>query len=118
LLEVRNALQLLGDEAVEVQPLFVSVDSDYDSPQQLANYVAYFHPSLIGLSGTAEQIAAAAESFNVTYGVQATADDNAGSDEIFHTAYLFLMDRDGKFLDVMGYGTRAERIAEMLRRYL
>lgn len=118
LLEVRDALQQLEDDAVLVQPLFVSVDSDHDSPQQLARYVAYFHPSLIGLSGTAEQVDAAAKSFNVTYGVKPPEESNAGSEEIFHTSYLFLMDKEGKFLDVFGYGTKAERIVETLRVYL
>lgn len=118
LLEVRAALQLLGDDAANVQALFVSVDHDHDSPQQLASYVTAFHPSLVGLTGTVEQIAAAAASFNVTYGVQAAADSASGREEIFHTAYLFLMNRDGEFIDVFGYGTRAERIAAALRSYL
>lgn len=118
LLEVRDALRLLGDDAAQVQPLFVSVDSDYDSSRKLANYVAHFHPSLIGLTGTAEQIDAAAESFNVTYGVQPAEKSSSGREEIFHTSYLFLMNREGRFLDVFGYGTKAERIVETLRAHL
>lgn len=118
LLEVRGALRQLGDDASHVQPLFVSVDRDYDSPQQLAAYVAAFHPSLVGLTGTAEQIDVAAKSFNVTYGKQPAEESTSGREEIFHTSYLFLMDREGKLLDVFGYGTRAERIAEVLRGYL
>ena len=118
LLEVRDALRLLGEDARQVQALFVSVDHDVDSPRQLAMYVAAFHPSLVGLTGTTEQIDAAARSFNVTYGVQKAEDNVAGSDEIFHTAYLFLMDREGEFVDVFGYGARADRIAEVLRKYL
>jgi len=118
LLEVRDALRLLGDDAVHVQPLFVSVDSDFDSSQKLAAYVAHFHTSLIGLTGTAEQIDAAAESFNVTYGVKASEESSSGREEIFHTSYLFLMDRDGEFLDVFGYGTKAERVVETLRAHL
>ena len=116
LLEVKQALSLLGTDAGQIQPLFISVDSEFDSPQQLAKYVAAFHPSLVGLTGSAEQIEAAAQSFNVTYGVNREA--GAASDEIFHTSYLFLMDRQGKFVDVMGFGTRGERIAETVRDYL
>ncbi|MGI9236923.1 MAG: SCO family protein [Woeseiaceae bacterium] len=118
LVEVRDALRLLGDDAAHVQPLFVSVDSDYDSTQKLANYVAHFHASLVGLSGTTEQIDTAAESFNVTYGVKPAEESSSGREEIFHTSYLFLMDREGDFLDVFGYGTKAERIAKTLREYL
>ena len=54
----------------------------------------------------------------MTYGVQPAEESASGREEIFHTSYLFLMDRDGRFLDVIGYGTRAERIAETLRGYL
>ena len=118
LFEIRNALEQIGDDADQVRVLFVSVDREYDSKDQLANYAGAFHPSVIGLTGSDEQLAAAAEAFNVTYGIQSAEDSVSGNEEIFHTAYVFLMDRRGGFIDVMGYGTRASRIAETLERYL
>lgn len=118
LLEIRNALHQLGDDAEQVQALFVSVDHGYDSPRQLADYVAAFHPSLVGLTGTVEQIDAAANSFNVTYGIKTAEESANGREEIFHSAYVFLMGRDGEFIDVLGYGTRASRMVEVLRDFL
>ena len=118
LFEVRRTLQLLGDDAANVRPLFVSVDPANDTQQKLAAYVAAFHPSIIGLTGSDEQIAAAARSFNVTYGINSASRSASGRDEVFHTAYLFLMDRDGAFVDVFGYGTRAEGIAAAVRDVL
>jgi cytochrome oxidase Cu insertion factor (SCO1/SenC/PrrC family) len=112
LLEVRSALNDLGEDAEQVQTLFVSIDRKNDTQEQLASYVAAFHPSIIGLTGSEEQVEAAAAAFNVTYGVQSAAESASGQEEIFHTTYLFLMDREGRFLDVFGYGTKGERIAD------
>ena len=118
LLEVRHALQELGEDAAQVQTLFVGIDRVNDTQEQLASYVAAFHPSIIGLTGSNEQIDAAAAAFNVTYGIQPASESVSGEKEIFHTTYLFLMDREGRFLDVLGYGTKASRIAETIRKYL
>ena len=118
LIEVRTALQDLGDEAGAVQPLFFSIDREHDSPERLADYVAAFHPSLVGLTGSAEQLERAARAFNVIYGKTPALESASGRDEIFHTTYLFLMDRDGRFIDVFGYGTKGKRIAETVREYL
>lgn len=118
LFEVRRALQQLGDAASAIQPLFISVDLKNDTPEKVATYVAAFHPSIIGLTGSAEQIDAAAKAFNVTWGVQPASESMNGRDVVYHSAYLFLMDREGKLLDVLGYGEKAELIAEKLRAYL
>lgn len=118
LLEVRRALQLLGEAANDVQPLFISVDPANDTPERLAAYVAAFHPSMTGLTGSDEQIAAVAEAFNVTYGVTPATEATSGREEVFHTSYLFLMGRQGEFVDVFGYGTRAEIITETIRAHL
>lgn len=118
LLEVRSALNELGADADQVQTLFVSVDRTNDTREQLARYVAAFHPSIIGLTGSEEQVDAAAAAFNVTYGVQPAGASVSGQEEIFHTTYLFLMDREGQFLDVFGYGTKGGRIAARVREDL
>lgn len=118
LAEIRRVMQQLGDNASQVQPLFISVDRENDTRERIAAYVGGFHPSVIGLTGSETQIEAAARSFNVQYQVT-PADDNAdGQDKVFHSSYLFLLDRDGRFLDVFGYGAKAEEISARLRDYL
>ena len=118
LFEVAGAMRRLGDDASKVQPIFISVDREHDTPERLASYVAAFHPSLVGLTGSKQQLDAVAESFNVTYGVEPASDGAAGPDSVFHSSYLFLMDRQGSFLDVIGYGSKAEVIEARLRKYL
>ncbi len=117
LFEVARAMRRLGDDASNVQPIFISVDLEHDTPERLASYVAAFHPSLVGLSGSRQQLDAVAESFNVTYGVEPANDGAAGPGSVFHSSYLFLMDRQGRFLDVFGYGAKAEVIEARLREY-
>ena len=117
LLEVARVMRHLGEEARQVQPIFISVDRENDTPERLASYVAAFHPSLIGLTGSKQQLDAVAEAFKVTYGVERASDGATGPDSVFHSSYLFLMDRQGGFLDVFGYGSKAEDIEARLREY-
>jgi len=117
LLEVRRAMRLLGELAEEVQPLFISFDLQNDTSEILAAYVSAFQSSIVGLTGSAEQIASAAAAFNVTYGFQQKSESASGRNEVYHTSYLFLMDRQGQFVDVFGYGTKAEIIARAIQDY-
>jgi len=116
LFEVSRVMRQLGDDATNVQPIFISVDRENDTPEILASYVTAFHPALIGLSGSKQQLDAVTSSFNVTYGVE-PADSASGIDSVFHSSYLFLMDRDGRFLDVFGYGAKAAAIESSIRKY-
>jgi protein SCO1/2 len=117
LFEVARVMRSLGDKARQVQPIFISVDRENDTPEQLAKYVAAFHPSLVGLTGSKQQLDAVAESFKVTYGVERASDGASSPGAVFHSSYLFVMDRQGAFLDVFGYGTKAEVIEARLREY-
>jgi protein SCO1/2 len=117
LFEVARVMRHLGDDAANVQPLFISVDRENDTPEILASYVTAFHPALIGLSGSKQQLDTAAASFNVTYGVEPAPDSDSGIDSVFHSSYLFLMDRNGKFLDVFGHGVKAATIEARLHEH-
>lgn len=115
--EVSRVMQMLESRSDQVQPLFISIDPENDTPDRVADYVSVFHASVIGLTGTPGQVKRAARAFNVSYG-QVPADNIDGAEEIFHSSYLYLMDRKGEFLDVIGYGTRPEIILEKLEQYL
>ena len=117
LFEVARVMRQLGEEARQVQPIFISVDPEKDTPERLASYVAAFHPSLVGLTGTKEQLDAVAASFNVAYGIEQASGSDSGPGTVFHSSYLFLMDRQGAFLDVFGYGSKAEAIEAGLREH-
>src|SRR5690606_13969862 len=65
--QLAHAMQLLEDDADQVQVLMITVDPERDTPEVLSSYVKAFDPSFIGLTGTPEQLAATAKSFRTFY---------------------------------------------------
>lgn len=94
-----SVLDLLGDDAERVAPLFITVDPARDTAPVMADYVATFHPRLIGLTGTDEQVAAAMEAFKV---YAERIEDPAAPDGYMmgHSPYMFLMTPAGRFVDI------------------
>jgi len=107
-----RVMDLLGDEAKQVQPLFITVDPERDTPPKLREYVAAFHPRLIGLTGPEPYIAAAARKYRIKYEKVTEPNGNYSMD---HTAVIFLMGPDGSFLDRFVYSTPSDRIAARIR---
>jgi cytochrome oxidase Cu insertion factor (SCO1/SenC/PrrC family) len=106
------ALDQLGAAGEAVQPLFITVDPERDTPQLLADYVSLFHPRLIGLSGDANSIRQAARAYKVHYAKVPTAD---GSDyTVDHSGYVYLMDRAGQYLGFFPPGTPPDRMADVI----
>jgi cytochrome oxidase Cu insertion factor (SCO1/SenC/PrrC family) len=109
------ALDQLGPAADKVQPLFITVDPERDTAEHLKEYLSLFHPRIIGLTGDAIAVGAAAEAFKV-YHVRVSGK----SDEytIDHTAFVYLIGPDGNYLGFLPPGTSPERIAETLRNQM
>jgi protein SCO1/2 len=114
--EIALALQRIGAAGETVQPLFISVDPDRDTPDVLARYVELFHPRLIGLTGAPEQIRAVALAYKVYYARHAAP--GGGDYTVDHTGFIYLMDRDGEYLGFFPPGTPADRLAEVIRARL
>jgi protein SCO1/2 len=93
------ALDVLGKRAEKIQPLFISVDPARDTPKFLADYVANFHPRLVGLTGTADQVAAAAKAYRVFYAKSKQPEEQPESTAYFmdHSAFVYLMGPDGSY---------------------
>ena len=107
------AIDQLGAAGEQVQALFVTLDPERDTPQHLADYTPMFHPRMIGLSGEASAIREAARAYKVYYAKVSTAD---GSDyTVDHSAYIYLMDRAGRYLGFFPPGTPPERMVEVIR---
>ena len=117
MIEVTRVMKGLGDKNNEVQPIFISIDPENDTVDVVAAYVRAFHPSIVGLTGHPDRIAAAARSFNVTYGKTAPSSAKEAS-EIYHSSYLYLMGRNGEFIDVFGYGAKPAVILARLEEFL
>ena len=111
---IAQLMRKLGDDSNKIVPLFISVDHENDSVDLLANYVAAFHPSVVGLTGSAEQIRLAADGYNTTYGKNPDNSDQFSS--WYHSSYLYLMDKDGKLLDLFSFSTSSDVLLEELAR--
>jgi cytochrome oxidase Cu insertion factor (SCO1/SenC/PrrC family) len=108
------ALDKLGRDGDRVQPLFVTVDPERDTAEHLAEYVKLFHPRLIGLTGTLDAIRKAADAYKV-YFAKVPIGKDAGDYTVDHTAFIYLMDRDGNYLGFFPPGTSADRMVEIIR---
>ncbi len=111
-----EALDKLGPQAAMVQPIFITIDPARDTPQVLKRYIANFHPSLIGLTGSPAQIAAVAKAYRVYY---AKADNGSGADYLMdHSGFIYLMGRDGKYVTLLTPQSDAKEMAERIGKYI
>ena len=114
--EMTLALDMLDAQAParadRVTPVFITVDPARDAGPELAGYIAHFHPRFIALTGSDEQVAAAAQAYNVYYR-QVPIDD--GADYLMdHSSYIFLMGPEGDYVTHFEYGEDATKIAARL----
>jgi cytochrome oxidase Cu insertion factor (SCO1/SenC/PrrC family) len=111
------AIDKLRAGADDVQPLFITVDPERDTREHLADYVAMFHPRLLGLTGSAEAVQNAADAYRVYY-KRVDFDKGDGDYTVDHSAFIYLMDRDGKYLGFFPPGAPAEKMVETIRPHL
>jgi protein SCO1 len=111
------ALDKLGDKARDVTPVFVSVDPERDTPEKMAAYVASFHPRLIGLTGTPEQVKAAAKAYRV-YFKKAKPEPGQDNYNVDHTSIIYLMNEQGAFVKHFNHPTSASKFASELEPFL
>ena len=102
------ALDQMGTRGEAIQPVFITIDPERDTPEVLKAYVENFHPRLVGLTGTAEEIAAVAKAYRAYY---SKASGAAGDYLMDHSSILYLMGPDGKFLKHFTYTTDAKALA-------
>jgi protein SCO1/2 len=114
LMAITQALDALGAEANGVQPIFITIDPERDR-QMLSEYVAAFHPSLIGLTGAPDEIRKLANAYKAFY---AKVPDGHGGYAIDHSGVIYLMGRDGQYLGFMPPQTDPVRLTEILRKHL
>lgn len=125
---ISEAMDALGEAGTKVRPVFITVDPEHDTVEVMADYLSNFHPRLVGLTGTPEQIAAAAKAYLVYYakfypapaalGGETDGGENASDYLMDHSTFTYLMGPDGRYLAHFSYGTPPEAMAEEIRRYL
>lgn len=109
--------ELTPDELARVAVILVSVDPKRDTPARLKEYARFFHPTIVGVTGTPEEIAAVAKRYGVFYAEQkvATAGDGYVVD---HSADTYLVAVDGKLAGKIAHATAPDQVAAIIRKYL
>jgi len=112
-----GALDDLGANATKIQPIFVTIDPERDTPEVLARYVKQFNPRLIGLTGSAQDIAKIAKEYRVYY--EKVKDDSSSGDYTMdHSSIIYLMGPDGGFLTFFPPGTSPEKMADKIKTFM
>jgi protein SCO1/2 len=94
LMKLDQVVKRLGDEAKNVQVLFVTVDPEHDTVKQLAGFIPPFNPAFIGLTGSDKEIAAVASEYKVAYGQSSQA--KPGQILVDHSTGILVKDKKGK----------------------
>jgi protein SCO1 len=110
------AVDRLGSAGETVQPIFVTVDPERDTAAHLRDYLPLFHPRFVGLTGEPTAVQEAARAYRVYY--KKVMWDGGSDYTVDHSAFIYLMDRDGSYLGFFPPGTSAERLAETIRESL
>src|ERR1700752_4247223 len=115
LFEISEVLRAMGKDAVKVNAIFISVDPERDTPATMKDYLSSFDPHLEGLSGDPAETAKVITSYRVYAKKVPTKDGDYTMD---HTALIYLMDRDGRFVSPFNLKRTPEEAAADLKRYL
>ena len=119
LARIATALDILGDEVSDVVPVFITVDPVRDTPEQIRDYVSHFHPAIVGLTGTDEQIASVARAYGVYYAkVQDGEADGLDDYLVDHTSITYLMTPDNRYAAHFSHSATADEIANGVRQIL
>ena len=110
------ALRELGAAAAAVQPIFITLDPQRDTPAVLREYATVFDPRFVALSGSEDEVRRVATDYKVFFEKVPLAGTKTYA--IDHTAYTFLLDREGRFVILFPPGTESGRMVEMLREQL
>jgi protein SCO1/2 len=110
------ALDKLGAAADTVQPLFITVDPERDTPARLADFISSFHPRLICLTGSLAEIRKTAIAYRTFFAKSgATTPDDYSVD---HTGFIYLLGKDGRYLGFLPPGLAPDAIADAIRARL
>lgn len=113
---IADAMQRMGPDAEKVQPIFITVDPERDTPEAMGEYVRHFDQRIVGLTGSREEI----DQVIATYRVFArkVQEPNSNQYVMDHSTFLYLLGPDGEFVTMYRYGTEPDELAKSLKSYV
>ena len=109
-----KVLRALGDDADKVSALFVSVDPERDTPDKLKNYVPFFSPDLIGLTGSVSEISTVVDAYRVQTKIHSRKKDSEYY-LVDHSANLYVLGPKGKVLNIIPFGLPTDHILQVVK---
>jgi protein SCO1/2 len=106
---IAAALDAMGPAGEQVTPIFISIDPERDTPEAMADYVSRFHPRMVGLTGSAEQVAQAARAYRVYYAKVQPRDST--SYLMDHSSFIYFVGSDGRVRSLFRPNSTPEAIA-------
>lgn len=128
-----SLMELLGDKADQLAPIFITVDPARDTPAVMKDFLSNFDKRIVGLTGSKDDIKAVADAYKAYYSeTKKPAEENkvdhaamghappAVEDNYFvdHSGYIYLMDRDGKYVQHFSYNVSEQELADTLKPLL
>ncbi len=115
---LRNTIKLLGNDAVNVQVLFITLDPERDYPERLKTFVEYFDPTFVALTGTLTQIQAVAKPYGMKFEKEYYGDKSELEYSVAHSNIIYLLDQQHRVRQLIKINAPAEYIAQDIRKLL
>jgi protein SCO1 len=112
---IADAIAALGADGAKIQPVFVTLDPERDTPELAGRYATAFHPSFVALRGSEAETRALAAAYRVYFEKVPLA---SGGYAIDHTAFTYVLDADGRYVGYFPPGTSGRRMADFVRTIL
>jgi len=109
--------QLTPTLEAQIQPLFVSVDPARDTLDNLAKYSAYFHPRMLGVTGSIEALDQLVKNYGAYYR-HITLENSVLGYTVDHTSRVYLIGRQGQLISTIAHGTSVDDVTVLLKQHL
>ena len=113
--KLTNVLSVLDKYQIDVNPVFITIDPNRDKAALIKEYLGHFHPKFIGLTGSEEEVRKTANLFKVYYAKSQDPSYTGGNYMVDHSSFIYLMDKNGKYMKHFYFSTTPEEIVEYIR---
>lgn len=117
LLTISHAINALEEKSDQVVPVFISLDPERDTPEKLKPYVSSFHPRMIGLTGSPEQVKQAADAYKVYFSKVETPESALGY-LVDHSGFIYLMGPTGEYITHFPHNVAEQSLTATLRQHV
>ncbi|WP_290703113.1 SCO family protein [Amphritea sp.] len=105
------------EQQKQIQPIFISVDPERDTPERLAEYSSFFHPSILGITGSRDSIDTVVRQFGSFYRMVDMKDSAMGY-AVDHSSRIYLIDKQGKLSKTVMHGTMPDQLVTEIEALL